>query len=117
MGVQYCTLKTDSKVVVSQIEKEYMVRDAILERYLDVVRRMDNHFKGFTVKYIEKTKNTEANKLAKAIAKKAVLPPDVFFQVIKDPSIKIVEPETRIVNIIQGGDWRTPIMACLLHHY
>jgi ribonuclease HI len=27
MGVQYCTLKTDSKVVVSQIEKECMARE------------------------------------------------------------------------------------------
>jgi ribonuclease HI len=37
MGVQYCTLKTDSKVVASQIKKECMARDATLERYLAVV--------------------------------------------------------------------------------
>jgi hypothetical protein len=46
-----------------------------------------------------------------------VLPPDVFFQVIKDPSIKTVEPEPRMINIIQGEDWRAPIMAYLRHHY
>jgi ribonuclease HI len=97
-------LKTDSKVVASQIEKECMARDATLERYLVAIRRMENYFKGFTVKYIERTKNTEVDELAKAAAKKAVLPPDVFFQVIEDPSIIIVEPEPRIVNIIQGED-------------
>jgi hypothetical protein len=37
MGVQYYTLKIDSKVVASQIEKECMARDATLEKYLAVV--------------------------------------------------------------------------------
>jgi hypothetical protein len=46
-----------------------------------------------------------------------VLPPDVFFQVVKDPSVKTVEPGPRMVNIIQGEDWRAPIMAYLHHHY
>jgi hypothetical protein len=117
MGVQYCTLKTDSKVIASQIEKECMARDETLEKYLAAVRRIENHFKGFTVEHIERTKNTKADELAKAATRKTVLPPDVFFQVIEDPSVKIVEPEPRVVNIIQGEDWRAPIMAYLHHYY
>jgi hypothetical protein len=117
MGVQYCTLKIDSKVVVSQIEKECMARDATLETYLAAVRRKENYFMGFIVEHIERTKNTKANELAKAAAKKTVLPPDVLFQVIEDPSIKPVEPEPRMVNIIQGEDWQSPIMAYFHHHY
>jgi ribonuclease HI len=58
MGVEYCTLKIDSIVIASQKEKECMARDETLERYLSVVRRMENHFKGFTVEHIERTKNT-----------------------------------------------------------
>jgi ribonuclease HI len=54
MGVQNCILKTDSKVIVGQIEKECMARDATLERYLATIRRMENYFKGFIVKYIER---------------------------------------------------------------
>jgi ribonuclease HI len=67
---------------------ECMARDETLERYLAAVRRMENFFKGFIVHHIERTKNTEADELAKVAAKKAVLPPDVFFQVIKDPLCK-----------------------------
>jgi acetolactate synthase regulatory subunit len=66
MGVQCCTLKIDSKVIASQIEKECMARDETLERYLAVVRWMENFFKGFTVKHIERAKNIEADELAKA---------------------------------------------------
>jgi hypothetical protein len=72
---------------------------------------------GFTVKHIERTKNTKVDEMAKAVARKAVLPPDVFFQVIEDPSIKTVEPEPRMINAVQVEDWRAPIMAYLHHHY
>jgi hypothetical protein len=58
MGVQRCTLKTDSKVIASQIEKECMAMDETLLRYLVVVRRMENFFKGFIVEHIEREKNT-----------------------------------------------------------
>jgi hypothetical protein len=63
-------------------------------------------------------KNTEANELAKAAIRKTTLPIDVFFfQTIENPSVKTVELEHRTINIIQGEDWRSPIMAYLCHHY
>jgi hypothetical protein len=46
-----------------------------------------------------------------------VLPPDVFFQVVEDPSVKTVEPKLRMINVVQGEDWRALIMAYLHHHY
>jgi hypothetical protein len=76
-----------------------MASDETLERYLAIVRRMEKFFKGFTVEHIERAKNTEVDELAKAAARKAVLPPDVFFQVIEDPFVKTVEPEPRMVNL------------------
>jgi ribonuclease HI len=78
IGVQTCVLHTDSKVVSSQIEKEYIVREPTLEKYLASVCRMDNYFKGFTVEYIEQNKNTEIDELAKAIARNTLMPLDVL---------------------------------------
>jgi ribonuclease HI len=100
IGVEICTLCTYSKVVVGQIEKECIARDPTLNRYLALVRRMDNYFDGFTVEYIERTKNVEANELAKDAAHNTSLPADVFFQVISDASIKIVEAEPKVINLI-----------------
>jgi hypothetical protein len=40
-------------VVTGQIEKECIAREPTLERYLALVRRMENYFKGFTIEYIE----------------------------------------------------------------
>jgi ribonuclease HI len=54
--VQKCILRTDSKVVAGQIEKEYIARKPTLERYLGLIRKIENYFKGFTVEYIERNK-------------------------------------------------------------
>jgi hypothetical protein len=117
MGVQNCIRKIDSKVIAAQIEKECITRDITQEKYLALVRRMENYFNGFSIEHIERNKNIEADKLAKATAGIAALPPDVFFQTIKDSSVKTIELEPRMVNIIQGEDRRAPIMAYLQYHY
>jgi hypothetical protein len=46
-----------------------------------------------------------------------VVPPDVFFKVIEDPFVKTLEPEPRMINVIQGEDYRAPVMAYLHHHF
>jgi hypothetical protein len=64
MGVQRCNLKTDSKVIASQIEKGCIARDETLERYQAAVRRVERFFKGFTVQYI-KTKERRGTRASK----------------------------------------------------
>jgi hypothetical protein len=56
-----------------------------------LVRRMDNFFKGFTVEYIDRNKNSEADELMKAAAHNTPLPTDVFLQTISDALIKTIE--------------------------
>jgi hypothetical protein len=110
-------LRIDSKVVVGHIEKECITKEHNLERYLALIRRMKSYFKSFTVEYIERDKSAKADELAKAAARYTPLSADVFFLVISDASIKTVEPEPRVVNLIQGEDWRAAIMAYLRHYY
>jgi hypothetical protein len=117
IGVQTCTLHTYSKVVANQMEKECITREPTLERYVALIRRMENYFKGFTVEHIKITKNSEADELVKAAARNTALPTDVFFQVVPDALIRTVEPEPRVINLIEGEDWRAPIMAYLYHYY
>jgi hypothetical protein len=104
-------------VVTGQIEKECIAREPTLERYLGLVKRMENYFKGFRVEYIEQNKNCEADELAKAATRNTSMPAGVFFQVLKDTLVKTVPLEPRVINIIEGEDWRAPIMAYLHHYY
>jgi ribonuclease HI len=105
IGVQWCTLCTYSKVVTGQIEKECIIREPTLERYLAMVRRMENFFKVFTVEHIDRNKNSEADELAKAAARNTPLAANVFLQVILDASIKTIEPEPKVIIVVQGKDW------------
>jgi hypothetical protein len=92
------------KVVSSQIEKECITREPTLKKYFALVKRMKKNFMCFTVEYIERNKNTKADKQAKAVAHNTPLPADVFFHVIEDASVKTVLPEPKLINAIEGED-------------
>jgi hypothetical protein len=76
---------------------------------------MERHFKGYSVQHIPRDDNNEADKLAKIAARNQEMPPDVFFEIIKEPSIKETKP--KIVNVVENHDWRAEIMAFLRGHY
>jgi uncharacterized protein YjlB len=88
-----------------------------LEKYLTLIRRMENYFRRFLVEHIDRNKNAEAGELANAAVRKTMLPLDVFIQTIEDSSVKTIESELRMVNAIQGKNWRASIMTYLYHHY
>jgi ribonuclease HI len=115
LGQQNFIIRTDSKVIQEHIEKESEAKNPVLMKYLEKVREMERHFKGYTVQHIPRDDNNEANRLAKAAARNQEMPPDVFFEIIKEPSIK--EEKARIVSVVETPDWRVEIMAYLRGHY
>jgi ribonuclease HI len=78
LGVTTCIVKTDSKIVAGQIEKDFSTKELVLMQYLLVVRSLEKQSKGFTLQHIERNKNEEADMLTKAAAKGDPLPSDVF---------------------------------------
>jgi ribonuclease HI len=125
LGVTTCIIKTDSKVVVSQVEKEYSAKDPALTQYLTAVRSLERQFKGFTLQHVDRARNEEADALAKAAARGEALPSDVFYHVIGTPAIRSPEglqitndtEGHRIVNLIMTEDWRAPITMFLQGYY
>jgi hypothetical protein len=125
LGVTTCIVKTDSKVVAGQVEKEYSAKDPALMQYLTAVRSLEKQFKGFTLQHMDHARNKEADALAKAAAKGETVPSDVFYHVIGTPAVR--NPEGlqvtndteghRIVNLIMIEDWRAPITLYLQGHY
>jgi ribonuclease HI len=69
LGVTTCIIKTDSKVVAGQVEKEYSAKDPALMQYLTAVRILEKQFKGFTLQNVDRARNKEADMLAKAAAR------------------------------------------------
>jgi ribonuclease HI len=125
LGVTTCIVRTYSKVVAGQVEKEYSAKDPALMQYLTVVRNLEKQFKGFTLQHVDRARNEEADVLAKAAAKGEALPSDVLYHIIGTPAIR--NPEGlqitndaeghRIVNLIVAEDWQAPITLYLQGHY
>jgi ribonuclease HI len=63
LGVNRCIIKTYSKVVVGQIEKEYLAKELVLMQYFAAVHGLEKQFKGFTLQHVERNKNEEADTL------------------------------------------------------
>jgi ribonuclease HI len=74
LGQQTFIIITDSKVIKEHIEKESEARNPVLMKYLEKVREMERHFKGYSVQHIPRHDNNEADKLAKAVARNQELP-------------------------------------------
>jgi ribonuclease HI len=68
MGIRRAILKTDSQVISGHVDKTSKARDPKLEKYLDIVRRLEASFEGFSVKNIPRGENEHANLLAKSAA-------------------------------------------------
>jgi ribonuclease HI len=115
LGQQTFIIRTNSKVIQEHIEKESEARNPVLMKYIEKVREMERHFKGYSVQHIPRDDNNEADKLVKAAARNQEFPPNVFFEIIKEPSIK--ESRPKIVNVVETPDWRAEIMAYLRDHY
>jgi ribonuclease HI len=121
LGVTTCIIRTDSKVVVDQVEKDYAAKDPAVMQYLAAIRSLERQFKGFTLQHVDQAKNDEADALAKAAARGEALPSDVFYHVIGTPAVHSPEglqitndsEGHRIVNLIMTEDWRAPITLFL----
>jgi hypothetical protein len=91
MGIRKAVLKSDSQVIIDHVDKSSRARDPKLERYLDIVRRMEASFEGFSVKNIPRGENEHADLLAKSVAQGLPLPLEVSFETLKAPSVELME--------------------------
>jgi ribonuclease HI len=113
MGIRRAILKTDSQVISGHIDKSSKARDPKLEKYLDTVRRLEASFEGFSGKNIPRGENEHADLLAKSAAQGLPLPPEVFFETIKAPSVEHMERAVLAISPIHSEDWRTEIISFL----
>jgi hypothetical protein len=74
---------------------------------------MEKHFTRFTFCHIPRSKNEEANELAKAAAQRALKPANVFYQELSVKAIQDEEERPCSVHTIGSKEWRSPIFTYL----
>jgi hypothetical protein len=85
--------------------------DSKLEKYLDIVQKMEAYFEGFSAKNIPRGENEHAELLAKSAAEGLPLPRGVFFEVLKVPSVDHMEKFVLTISPTHSEDCRTQIIS------
>ena len=75
-----------------------------LVKYLAVVRSMEKYFLGFSIRSFPRSQNKQADILAKAAAQYDPLPPDVYFETLKQSSVNCAKEPTKFINAITSKD-------------
>jgi ribonuclease HI len=104
MGIRRAVLKSDSQVITGHVNKSRRARDPKLEKYLDTVRRMEASFEGFSVKNILRGENEQVDLLAKSAAQGLPLPPEVFFETLRAPSVELMEQAVLTILPVHSED-------------
>ena len=78
---------------------------------------MEKFFLGFSIRSFPRSQNKQADILVKAVAQHDPLPPDVFFETLKQSSVNYTEEPVKFINAITSEDWRATIMAYLRGHF
>ena len=64
VGANHVEIRSDSELVVRQINRQYRVKAASLKPLYQRVKRLTSQFEVFTIKHIPREQNTEADNLA-----------------------------------------------------
>jgi ribonuclease HI len=64
LGARQVELKSDSELVVKQLNGQYRVKKTTLKSLYQRVKELTNQFEDFTITHIPRQQNTEADKLA-----------------------------------------------------
>jgi ribonuclease HI len=104
MVVKMEVLEVDSQVITCHVDKSSNARNLTLEKYLDIVWRMEESFEGFSMKNIPRGDNEHADLLAKSVAQGLPLPMEVFLKSLKTPSVELMERVVLIISLVHNED-------------
>src|SRR6266508_4098105 len=120
LGIRRLVVRSDSELVVNQVQKEYSCTSAKMSAYCQEVRKLEGAFDGLELTHVLRNDNNEADELAKIGSRRAPVPTDVFVQQLHQPTIseEATEPINKPIEVevfTINPDWTTPYLNYLLH--
>ncbi|XP_074336077.1 uncharacterized protein LOC141673246 [Apium graveolens] len=110
MGVRNLITKSDSELVVNQVNGGFQARGPWMELYLRCTQRLIGKFKEFRMECVPREKNNNADALAKmGSQQEAMLLGSIPLEILEIPSIP--EVEAMQVDEAPREIWMTPILA------
>jgi ribonuclease HI len=114
LGIKRLLVYGDSLLVVQQVNKEWDCNKETMDAYVQEVRKLESKFSGLEVHHVLREHNVGVDILSKLGSTRAQVPPGVFVQELKQPSIKPSpqvtidagpqQPDREVM--VLGEDWR-----------
>jgi ribonuclease HI len=114
LGIKQLLVYGDSLLVVQQVNKEWDCNKETMDAYVQEVCKLESKFSDLEVHHVLWEHNVGADALSKLGSTRAQVPPGVFVQELKQPSIKSSPPVTINAGpqqsdqevMVLGEDWR-----------
>jgi hypothetical protein len=106
--------------VVQQVSGKWDSKDLLMAAYRQAVNTIVGHFKGYQVDHIDRRKNEAADALSRLGSQHKPVPPNLFLDMLRNPSVKlpskedlaIPDPEGQLVAALRATpDWTLPYLA------
>jgi ribonuclease HI len=114
LGIKRLLLYGDSLLVVQQVNKEWDCNKETMDVYVQEVCKLESKFSSLEVHHVLREHNVGADILSKSGSTRAQVPPGVFIQELKQPSIRSSpqvtinagpqQPDREVM--VLGEDWR-----------
>ena len=110
----------DSDLVAQQVSDKWDSKDPLMASYCHEVDVVAGHFKGYQVDHVDRRKNEAADALSRLGSQRKPVPPNVFLDVLHNPSVKlpteedlsVPDPEAQLVAALHViPDWTIPYLA------
>ncbi|KAK1646769.1 hypothetical protein QYE76_064574 [Lolium multiflorum] len=93
IGIKHIICCGDSDLVAQQVAGTWNARNSVMAAYRDEVDEIAKCFLGYEVKYVRRDDNTAADMLSKLGSGRKPIPPGVFLEHLRVPSVKGANPE------------------------
>src|SRR5215216_1371809 len=120
MNLSRVTCLGNSDLVAQQVSGTWDSKDPLMVAYRRAVDNIAGHFKGYQVDHLDRRKNEAANALSRLGSQHKPVPPNVFLDMLHNPSVKlpseedlaIPDPEAQLVATLHAiPDWILPYLA------
>ena len=115
MGAREVTCKSDSQVMVGQVNGEFEVKKPLLQRYYHATKNSIARFSKAPLEHIPREDNKRANILSKlSVTKKKSHQRSVIQIWLRHPSVTEAEAECLAIEEAEADNWMTPVIQYLM---
>ncbi|KAK1628982.1 hypothetical protein QYE76_003297 [Lolium multiflorum] len=99
IGIKHIIYCGDSDLVAQQVGGTWNARNSVMAAYRDEVDEIAKHFLGYEVKYVRRDDNAAADMLSKLGSGRKPIPPGIFLEHLRIPSVKGANPKTQMCSV------------------